>query len=130
MVRKMGELVTDALVFRGRMRWLCEKVRSLPCGGEGIGGRERTAGAIDNWISMDPEDVIAASRIPPPAYAVLDKDAGFRTALSVIVGETRFFLCDDCSYPLILEDREEGCPICGDCWSERKPVVIPEKLGK
>lgn len=119
---------------------LCGFIEEIPCGGEGIQGKDSTLYSLKKWFhesELHDDDAAelkewllycfwAQEMLPREISKPLEQDIGLRTLNLLLGGVETFYLCDDCRVPLfkeddpiIIDDEEDGCPWCGDCFNDQ-----------
>jgi len=111
--------------FKKRMRQLRNEIRKSGLGHDPA-ETMRVVAQIHAWSDVSPKFIdVLLYELPEPASTLVTHDPGFLVAESVSIGETEFYLCEDCRFPMTsLSDEAEGCPICGDNFSDERKVVI------
>jgi len=114
--------------FKKRMRRLVTEIEMSGLGHDPV-ETMRVVAQIRAWADTNPQFVDSLLyELPEPASTLVTHDPGFLVADNVLIGETEFYLCEDCRFPMTSSDEAEGCPICGDNFSDSRKVVLGDKL--
>jgi len=109
-------------LFKKRMRRLVSEIEKSGLGHEPPTTRYVLA-QIDGWSYIDPIllYLLFDPGIPEPINTIISHDPGYRTAISILFGETEFCLCDDCRCPMDKFDKKKGIVPC---------VAIPSPINE
>lgn len=110
--------------FVRRMRRLVTEIEKIAFGHDPV-ETLRVFAQIRAWTDVSPKFIDSfLNELPEPASTLVTHDPGFLTAENVLAGENEFYLCEDCLFPMTSDDEAEGCPVCGDMFSDKQKVVL------